>query len=242
MGTTTAAPAPPGVDDEAALVGGPPGRPGLSWRQLAVLVAAVAFLGGALGYVLGTRSDRPDADSVDVGFYQDMITHHEQALEMAVAVLADGSDPSVRSFAREILQLQSYEIGLMTQRLVDWGYDPADRPDSAMSWMGHALPVDVMPGLATPDQMRALRDAQGPAVDALFLVLMAAHHVGGVDMAEYAADHASGDDVRDLAAAMARNQRIEINEFANLAERLGLDVDIARPATPGEVDHEDHSG
>ncbi len=65
---------------------------------------------------------------------------------------------------------------------------------------------------------------------------MAAHHIGGVAMADLAADQARRADVRRLAATMARNQAIEVNEFRALAERIGLDVEIA--TVPGHEDDE----
>jgi uncharacterized protein (DUF305 family) len=215
--------------------GGEP-RPGVSWLRVVVVAVAVAVLAGGIGYLIGSRQDVPAADSVDVGFYQDMISHHEQALQIAAIELASGSDPTVRSFAREILQFQSYEIGLMRQQLANWGIEPGERPDEAMAWMGDPVPVEEMPGLATEEQMDALRRSQGAETDELFLELMAAHHIGGVAMADAAADLAERDDVRQLATTMARNQAIEVNEFRALAERLGLDVEI--PVVPGH-EHEE---
>lgn len=47
-------------------------------------------------------------------------------------------------------------------------------------------------------------------------------------MASYAADEANDRRVRALAARMMRNQSIEINEYAQTAERFGLDVEIER--------------
>jgi uncharacterized protein (DUF305 family) len=206
-------------------------RPGVSWLRVVLVAVAVAVLAGAIGYLIGRREDVPAADSADVGFYQDMISHHEQALQMAAVELASGSDPTIRSYAREITQFQSYEIGLMRQQLANWGIEPGDRPDEAMAWMGDPVPVDEMPGLATEQQMDELRNSQGGETDELFLELMAAHHIGGVAMADEGAARAERDDVRQLATTMARNQAIEVNEFRELAGRLGLDVEI--PTVPG---------
>ena len=68
------------------------------------------------------------------------------------------------------------------------------------------MPVEArsMPGLATDDDLARLRDAEGTDFDRLFLTLMAAHHEGGVHMADYAADHAADPRVRSLAALMAQ--------------------------------------
>jgi uncharacterized protein (DUF305 family) len=216
---------------EPAAAGPAPDRPGVSWLRVAVVAVAVAVLAGGIGYLVGRRQDVPAADSADVGFYQDMISHHEQALQMAAIELASGSDPTIRSFAREILQFQSYEIGLMRQQLANWGIEPGERPDEAMAWMGDPVPVEEMPGLATEEQIDALRRSEGAETDELFLELMAAHHIGGVAMTDEAATLVDRDDVRRLASTMARNQAIEVNEFRELAGRLGLDVEV--PVVPG---------
>ena len=212
---------------------GPPS--GLSWPKVVVLGAALAFLGFAFALFLG-RDRPPASDSVDVGFMQDMISHHEQAVEMAQTELVNGSDPTVRAFAREILMFQSKEIGSMERLLADWDSGRGDPERQAMTWMGMPSAVDRMPGMATGEELDRLRAAQGTAADALFLDLMARHHLGGIHMSEYAADNAGTSDARDFAAIVGRNQAIEVNEYGLTAERLGLPVEIERvdvPPAPG---------
>jgi uncharacterized protein (DUF305 family) len=85
-----------------------------------------------------------------------------------------------------------------------------------------------MPGMIPQSRLDELEDAQGAEADALFLELMAEHHAGGLHMAQYAAENADDHDVRELAARMARTQSIEINEYAQTAERLDLPVTIDR--------------
>lgn len=217
------------VDDEVAddgvdlaQEGGVPAR--FAPWQWVVLGVAVLFLAGAVGYFVGTSDDRaaPGAGSVDVGFLQDMISHHEQAIEMANLEIVGGAEPSVRIYAREILLFQSYEVGLMDRQLNVWGHHRQQRSDDAMTWMDMTVPVAQMPGLASEQEMDALGELSGRDVDALFLQLMQDHHAGGVHMAEYAADHASNAFVRDLAARMARNQAIEIRELDKTRLELGL--------------------
>ncbi|HMG43425.1 MAG TPA: DUF305 domain-containing protein [Acidimicrobiales bacterium] len=208
---------------------GPP--VGLSWPRVVVLGAALAFLGFAFALFMG-RDRPPGPDSVDVGFMQDMISHHEQAVDMAQTELVDGSDPTVLAFAREILMFQSKEIGSMERLLADWDSGRGDPERQAMTWMGMSTPVDQMPGMATEEELDSLRAAQGTNADALFLELMARHHVGGMHMSEYATDNAGTDAARDFAAVVGRNQAIEVNEYAQTAERLGLPVDIERVDVP----------
>jgi uncharacterized protein (DUF305 family) len=208
-------------------------RSGLTWPNVAVLGLALLFLGFAVGLFV-RRDTSPSASSVDVGFYQDMTYHHEQALEMATIELGKGTVTEVRNLAMEVLNFQAYEIGWMDHGLQDWGFRRRDDSGTAMAWMGMELPVDQMPGLATEEQMDAFRAAEGSDVDAQFLELMAAHHLGGLHMAEFAAANAESGDVREWAGRMARNQAIEINEYAAAAERSGLPVTIEQVEVPGE--------
>jgi uncharacterized protein (DUF305 family) len=213
------------LDDEPVPVG-------LSWPRVAVLGAALTFLGFALAVFL-QRDTPPGESSVDVGFVQDMISHHEQAIELSSMESGNGSNATVRVFASEVLIFQSRELGVMDQMLHEWGYSRGDRSNQAMTWMDMApVPVEEMPGMIPEDRVDEMRGARGAQADALFLELMAEHHVGGLHMAQYAAENADDHDVRELAATMARNQALEVNEYAQTAERLGLPVTIERVPVP----------
>jgi uncharacterized protein (DUF305 family) len=205
---------------------------GLSWARALVLAGAVGFLGLAIGLFV-SRDRQPADDSVDVGFARDMVTHHEQALGLASLELVHGENPTVRSFASEVLTFQSYEIGVMQQTLRTWGYPGDDRPDEAMAWMDMAaVPYRQMPGMLSDDQLDEMGDARGADADALFLELMAEHHLGGLHMAVYAATEVTDDELRDLAALMAHNQALEINEYRATAAREGFDVAIEPVEVP----------
>lgn len=230
--------APEDADEDEDDDGGGGGDARLSWGQVAVLGVALAFLGFAVG-IFVSRDNPPGADSTDVGFYQDMISHHDQAIQMATLAVPKAENPTVRGFASDVLAFQEWEMGVMDRTLHEWGYSRADRSPTAMQWMGMAVPVEEMPGMATEEEMQALTDASGLEFDTMFLQLMADHHSGGLHMAEYAAANADDHDVRELAARMARNQAIEINEYVALGERAGLDLDIERVPVPEgpETDH-----
>lgn len=198
--------------------------------QVVIGVVALMFLAGAGGYFIGVGDgglDAPAADSAEVGFLYDMSAHHQQAVVLSNIELANGSDPAVKSFAQEILASQSYEIGLMQMRLGDWGYDPADPPAEAMTWMGMGMPVESMPGMADAAELAAFRDAEGPEADALFIALMTDHHRGGVAMAEAAAAQAGDEWVVDTGHKMAVIQTSEIVEMNVVRDSLGLDPEPA---------------
>jgi uncharacterized protein (DUF305 family) len=207
------------------------GPGGLSWTKVAVLGAALAFFGFAIG-VFVTRDRPPGADSADVGFLQDMITHHGQALEVSRLVEQYGEDPTVRSFATDVLTVQSYETGVMTEKLRNWGFTPSDRSDQAMAWMEMPVPVDQMPGLLTDEEMAEISQARGTELDQLFLERMAEHHRGGIHMAQAATQLVDDDDIRALAERMVRNQSSEINEYRGTAQALGFDIEIEPAPVP----------
>jgi uncharacterized protein (DUF305 family) len=185
------------------------------------LAAALVFLAGSIGYLVGTRSAEPKAPSrADVGFLQDMIAHHEQAVELSSTALSDDLPAGVRSFALEVISDQRYEIGLMESTLRTWG-EPVESDDgTAMGWMDHTVEVDRMPGMATEEQISELGKLRGDEAAALWIELMTAHHEGGIHMADNGVRLAKDPFVRGLATRIARNQRIEINEYAQLQERL----------------------
>ena len=192
------------------------------------LVFAMSVMAFAIGYTFGidlARADRPRANSVDVGFLQDMSSHHEQAIRMSLLEIRRGEDPTTQSFATEIHYQQAYEIGAMERQLDEWGFSRQNRDPLAMRWMGDETPVDQMPGLASADEFDALGAAMGRDADALFVRLMQDHHRGGVEMAEYAAKNAKNAFVREIAARMARVQRIEIDEMERALQRSGLNPD-----------------
>jgi uncharacterized protein (DUF305 family) len=186
------------------------------------LVLALLFLAGCLGYLVGYRGATPTLNAVDEGFLVDMSDHHDQAIELSLYELANGEDPVALSFATEVLLHQRQELGQMAMVMDQHGVVrpdlDLDRP--VMGWMGMPTTLGSMPGWAQEDQLQALADATGNDADLLFLELMQAHHLGGVHMAETAAAAGSNPELRALAERMARNQRIEVNEYQIAIDRL----------------------
>jgi len=230
--TTDLAPADqPTVEDS----GGAPVDPGeadtdagtteIWWRQpwkLLVLGGALVLLGLAAGYAFFGGSSSLRMDPVDVGFLQDMHTHHDQAVSMSFIYLdkpAAEQDPVLRSIAKTIIDEQQYESGYMVGLLLDAHQPAVNDSDQVMGWMNEPLPADRMPGLATQAQLDQLKAASGKSADRLYAELMIAHHQGGIHMAEYAAEHAGRADVRHLATNMISGQRGDIYELQNALTR-----------------------
>ncbi|TQF65709.1 DUF305 domain-containing protein [Rhodococcus spelaei] len=213
------------------------------------LIAAIA-IGFGLGFLANQflHDDQPAtpvAGSVDVGFAQDMTVHHNQAVEMAAIAIANAADPMVRDLAYDILTTQQNQIGQMTGWLSLWN-QPLLPTGDYMAWMtadgtgmsGHtgmshgtasATPSSgqqqsgaaTMPGMASSEDMAALRQARGPAADVLFLQLMLRHHEGGKPMMEYGAQHAEVPTVRALAQTMVDTQQSESTRMTQLLTEKG---------------------
>ncbi|MFC9437935.1 DUF305 domain-containing protein [Nocardia sp. NPDC057030] len=209
-------------------------------QRTALLILGVIgaiLIGVAIGALIRlplNGSSEPDPGAVDVGFTQDMSAHHAQAVEMAGVVLVRSTDTDVRRLAYDIMTTQQNQVGRMQGWLQLWG-KPAQSVDGYMGWMsaqpgghGHSGgaqamsgPMATMPGMATPGDLAALRQATGPALDTLFLQLMLRHHQGGLPMIEYAAEHAETTAVRTLADTMDQTQRGEAQLITTMLTAKG---------------------
>ena len=195
----------------------------LPWWQhplnIVTLVVTGAILAGMVGWMVGDNGARIEHNEVDTGFLQDMRVHHEQAVLMGVIYrnLPD-TEPGLRSVARSIVTGQSLEVGRMIQLLRSFGESEVNETDTAMVWMGMASGTENMPGMASDAELDELGRLEGSAADELFVELMTEHHVGGIEMAEFAVENAANDEVILMAGSMASAQRGEIFEMSELLE------------------------
>lgn len=121
--------------------------------------------------------------AADIHFMTGMIHHHAQAIVMAGWAPDRADHPSIRTLAARIINAQQDEIVTMQTWLQD-RLQPVPEPNPAgmrmtMGGMEHDM---LMPGMLTPEQMRQLEAARGPAFDRLFLTFMIQHHKGAVQM------------------------------------------------------------
>ncbi len=195
----------------------------LPWWQhplnILTLLVTVALVAGMVGWLVADARSQSAGNDVDVGFLQDMREHHEQAVAMGFIYLdLPDTQPGLRTVARSIVMGQSIDIGRMIQMLRDLGADEANMGDTAMAWMGMASEVGSMPGMASREELNELSASAGDTADRRFVGLMTDHHLGGIHMAEYAAEHADTPEVRAMAAAMAAAQLGEIIEMQQLLD------------------------
>lgn len=196
---------------------------------MAVLVAAVAagmLVGFALAMVTIRPAAAPGEESAEAGFARDMIEHHSQAVTMGVEAFQRGATAQVRQLGYDIALTQQRQIGMMHQWLREWRVSPNTEPGEQMGWMREDLDPALirdgrMPGLATPEQMTALAQAEGTELDRLFLELMIYHHLGGIHMIDGVLERTDDPEVTWLAGLMRNGQQRDLTVMHDL--QAGLD-------------------
>ena len=161
-------------------------------------LAAIALLATA-GLTLTACGEDPDDDATsstssdsagafndaDVTFAQQMIPHHEQAIEMAQMAQGRASSDEVLELAANIEAAQGPEIDTLRGWLEAWGEDV---PSGGMGGMDHGDMGDdsggSMAGMMDEEEMNDLMASSGTEWDRMFLEMMIEHHEGAVSQAE----------------------------------------------------------
>jgi uncharacterized protein (DUF305 family) len=190
-GCTAEPPQTPRADSTAPVIA--PGRPGEEARTLAPGEAATAV-------------PKPVVNAADVKYVQDMIVHHQQALDMTLMVASRAASAKVKSLAARIKDTQGPEIQFMRTWLQEQGQRIPD----------HHSAHEGMPGMATPEQLDRLKAASGQAFDEQFLQLMTAHHEGAIKMSEQVLAGGSHIRIEELANDIAVTQLAEIRRMAQI--------------------------
>jgi uncharacterized protein (DUF305 family) len=191
---------------------------------LGVLAAILLLVTGtAVGYLIPTLR-APGDDSIDAGFARDMSVHHAQAVEMGMFAYRLGTTDDIRNLGYDIAASQQWQIGQMQTWLVEWHLSPTSS-NRAMSWMPSGMntlqPDGRMPGMASADDLKRLKSATGKDFDTLWCQLMLRHHLGGIHMAEVAADKAESSEVRDAAEKTKVSQSYDISVLTEKLKDLG---------------------
>lgn len=206
------------------------------WVIIGGTLLAVLLIGATAGMFLTRAVDdpaaaTPAAGSVEVGFAQDMSTHHLQAVTMAGIARDRTTDPEIKQLSFDIERTQLEQVGRMKGWLMLW--DQPEQPIGApMQWMtepmaGHGdMPgmsmapssLDpaagpLMPGMATDTDLKKLRSLSGREFDVYFLQLMLRHHQGGTSMAQYAAAHSTLPALKALVNSILTSQGAEMDQI-----------------------------
>ncbi|WP_345563354.1 DUF305 domain-containing protein [Nonomuraea rosea] len=198
-------------------------------RKPILIICGVLVLAVAAFLVFG-RDGTPGDTSAEAGFARDMATHHAQAVDMAFTIRDKGPAKEIRSLAFDIINTQANQRGMFQGWLQQWGLSQAtdQRPMAWMSGHGHgatpaagAAATGTMPGMASPQELTKLKEAQGTQAEVLFLQLMIRHHEGGVQMAEGLLKLSTRGEVVSMAQKIVQGQSGEIKLMTELLRLRG---------------------
>jgi uncharacterized protein (DUF305 family) len=179
-----------------------PGAPGTPSKKLPPSTPAIA----------------PKASQADIEFMQGMIMHHGQAVEMTALIPSHTENKELRALGARIGLSQSDEIRFMKRWLIERG-QPVSMAMPGMPDMDKNGNQMLMPGMLTPEQMAALRQARGAEFDRLFLTGMIQHHGGALVMVKelFEAPGAGQDaELFDFVTDVDSGQRAEIRIMENM--------------------------
>ncbi len=159
-----------------------------------------------------TTANAAAFNDADVTFLQSMISHHQQAVQMAEFALdpAVGASQKVVDLATRIQAAQDPEIQAMTTWLNDWGMSTTMDTSGGMSGMGG------MDGMMSDADMTTLKAAKGADFDKMWLTMMVEHHTGAIAMAQSVTAKGENTDVRALAQMIITGQQSEVEEMNSL--------------------------
>lgn len=153
-------------------------------------------------------------NQADVTFAQNMIPHHQQAIEMSDTVLAKkGIDARVIDMANRIKAAQGPEIQQMQSWLSQWGVPTMPMTPGSMA--GH----DVS-GMMSEQDMNDLKSADGVEASKLFLTEMIAHHQGAITMGTDEIKNGQYPPAVSMAQSIVTGQQREITEMQGVLASL----------------------
>jgi uncharacterized protein (DUF305 family) len=155
----------------------------------------------------------------DVKFMQGMIHHHSQAIQMVAMIATHTKTPELAAMGQKIQLSQSGEIEAMKEWLTARKQQPPMMmPDGTVMDHGDMAP---MPGMLTPEQMKALDSARGARFDELFLTGMIQHHKGALNLVADLREAGGGKELNigDFLNEVDNDQRMEIVRMYGLLGR-----------------------
>ena len=157
-------------------------------------------------------------NEADVMFAQQMIPHHQQAIQMAQMAPSHAQSPKVKQLAAKIGAAQAQEIKTMTSWLHAWGKPVPSGMPGMMSPMPGMM-GSPSPGMMSQQEMSQLMAAHGAQFDRLFLQMMIRHHEGAVEMAKTEQARGLNPAAKKLAHKIETSQTTEIAQMQQMLEQ-----------------------
>ncbi|WP_008316962.1 DUF305 domain-containing protein [Leptolyngbya sp. PCC 6406] len=169
---------------------------------------------GDHGMMQGMNHDMHDMDlgpadaTYDLRFIDAMIIHHEGAVVMAEAALANSQREEIRQLATDIIAAQEQEIAQMQTWRQAWYPDAPADPVMYHAEMNHDMPMSAEMAAAMTMAMDLGPGDEG--FDLRFINAMIPHHEGAVVMAEDLQQKSDRAEMQTLATEIIAAQEGEI--------------------------------
>lgn len=145
------------------------------------------------------------ASAGDIQFLEDMVAHHQQALQLAAIMPGQSNNPALLMLANRIAEQQRTELQGCQAQLLQWeapGRSPAER-DAA----------EDIPGMVDQATIDKLRSLHGPQFEKLWLQSMIDHHRGAITMAHNEIEHGQSPEAISIAKSLVPLQQAEIDQM-----------------------------
>lgn len=161
--------------------------------------ATAASTGTGTGMMESIHGASGETSALDEkAFLEQMVPHHESAIEMAQIALQKSERPEIRRLAKAIVAAQESEIGQMKA----WH----------LAWFGEELTSDASGAHGSMD-MGSLEGVSGDRFDLAFLSMMIPHHASAITMAESVMMGSPRDEVTVIAEEIVAAQAKEIGQM-----------------------------
>ena len=193
---------------------------------IAVLIGVIIFLMGTQNSssgLFGMNHSAMDGENnstnssllgSDAMFFEMMIPHHQQAVDISDLAISRSKDTELVELAKKIRDGQAAEIIQMRNWLADAG-------DSSMTGhgMNHSM-GDGMSGMLTESDLSTLNSLSGSKFDAYWLRGMITHHEGALHMVTMIKD-SNRPEFRNFGKEIVSIQTVEIEQMKKMLSRMG---------------------
>ncbi len=185
--------------------------PGMTMQPGQTMAGTTSAMGATAGSMPGTAA-QPDAMTAslqnltgkdfEIKFMQDMIAHHQGAVDMAKLVATNTKRPELLKLSQDIIAAQNKEIADQTGWLASW-YNEKPLANS----MDAPGMMDMMGGM---DKLTTAKDAE---FDKLFIQMMIPHHQAAVSMANLIPGKTQRPELLKLGQNIVTSQTAEIQQM-----------------------------
>ncbi len=180
------------------------------------------MMGGMMNGMMGGTTNATNMMSdVDRHFIEEMIPHHQAAIDMADLALQKAQHPELKALASSIKEVQTNEIAQMRAWYKSWyGEDVPTQSDQNndgmmgnMDMMSGGMMGCGMDGMDGNDEssLKALESATD--FDKAFLDQMIPHHRMAVMMSSMVLSNGEKPELQDLARSIVNSQSAEIQKM-----------------------------